>query len=509
VVLLITGRIFPEFSSREIGVANSLMIKAISRVSGITEHKIKDFWRETGDLGLAAKRVIENKSQHTLMSKELLVEDVVSKAKKMSELEGPGTVDRKVSLVSELLSDAETDSVVYLIRTILGQMRLGVGEGIVRDGVAAAFDVDSDDVEMAFNIVCDYGEVALLAKAKKLKDVSLQIGRPYRVMLPQKTESVQSSFKKVGKPCAFEVKYDGMRIQIHKDGNKIQLFTRRLDDVTKQFPEIVEASRRSLKADRCIVEGEAVGYMDGKPVPFQKISRRIKRKYDIDELARKIPTVTFLFDCLLLNEPLLDQPFKERRKALESTIAKDDVLVVSEQLITDNEKEAQEFFDKTLSKKLEGLMVKNLEARYKPGSRVGYMLKLKPASESLDLVIVGAEWGEGKRSSWLSSFQLACRGEDGLKPIGKMATGLTDAQFQEITDMLKPLITDESGRKVKIKPKIVVEVGYQEIQKSPTYESGFALRFPKLIRIREDKGIDSADTVERVEKLYESGGIIG
>jgi DNA ligase-1 len=509
VALLITGRIFPEFSEREIGVANSLMLKAISRVSGASEPKINNMWRETGDLGLAARKAMEQKSQHTLTTRELLVEDLVSKARKMSELEGPGTVDRKVSIVSELFSNADTSSVVYLVRTILGQMRLGVGEGIVRDAIAAAFEADASEVERAHNIICDYGEVALLAKKKKLGTISLQIGRPYKVMLPQKADSVSSAFDKVGKPCAFEFKYDGMRIQVHKEGDTIKLFTRRLDDVTKQFPEIVAAAKRSLNSKHCIVEGEVVGYVKGEPVPFQEISRRIKRKYNIDEMSKKIPTVIFLFDCVFDGDSILDKPFDERRKILSSIVRSSESLQLAEQLVTGSESEANEFFEKSLSNKQEGLIAKNLKAKYKPGSRVGYMLKLKPVAETLDLVIVGAEWGEGKRSNWLSSFQLACRSEKGLLPIGKMATGLTDAQFEEITATLKPLITHQSGRKVKLKPKLVVEVGYQEIQRSPTYKSGFALRFPKLIRIREDKGINDADTLGRVNELHASGGRVG
>ncbi len=509
VALLITGRIFPEFSDREIGVANNLMLKAISRVSGASEPKINDIWRETGDLGLAARKAMEQKSQHTLATKELLVEDFVSKAKKMSELEGPGTVDRKISLVSELFSNADTSSVVYLARTILGQMRLGVGEGIVRDAIAAAFEADASEVERAYNIICDYGEVALLAKKKKLGTISLQVGRPYKVMLPQKTDSVNSAFDKVGKPCVFEFKYDGMRIQIHKEGDTVKLFTRRLDDVTKQFPEIVAAAKHSLNSKHCIVEGETVGYIKGEPVPFQEISRRIKRKYNIDEMSKKIPTVIFLFDCVFDGSSILDKPFDERRKILSSIVRSSESLQLAEQLVTGSKSEANEFFEKSLSNKQEGLIAKNLKAKYKPGSRVGYMLKLKPVAETLDLVIVGAEWGEGKRSNWLSSFQLACQSDKGLLPIGKMATGLTDAQFGEITATLKPLIIHQSGRKVKLKPKLVVEVGYQEIQKSPTYKSGFALRFPKLIRIREDKGINDADTLGRVNRLYASGGRVG
>ena len=510
VVLLLSGRVFPLYTEKELGVAENMMIKAIMKVTGHSERDIREWWRETGDLGLTCAKAIASKSQHTLLQKELTVEMTVSNLRKAADMTGPGTVDKKLSLVSELISSADERSVVYLVRTILGQLRVGVGWGTIRDAIAIAFGVESSSVERAFNLICDFGEVARIAKddgEKGLNSIELEIGRPYRVMLSQTVDNLAQGFDKVGRPAAVEYKYDGMRVQIHKRGDKIVLFTRRLDEVTKQFPEIVEAAKKAIQADNCIVEGEAVGYRKGQPVPFQEISRRIKRKYDIDEMAKEIPTITNLFDCVFLDgKSILKTPFKQRRKKLEKTVKPVKHMVLAEQLVTSDEKQAEKFYQEALDDKQEGVMMKNLDAAYQAGSRVGYMIKIKPIMESLDLVIVGAEWGEGKRSKWLSSFLLACRDPDTEKFLecGKMATGLTDKQFEEITERLKPLIEHQSGRKVKIRPEIVVEIGYQEIQKSPTYASGFALRFPRLIMVREDRSVSDANTIKKIRELYES-----
>ena len=233
------------------------------------------------------------------------------------------------------------------------------------------------------------------------------------------------------------------------------------------------------------------------------------RKYDIKETEDKIPVEINLFDVVYLNgKTLINEKFSDRRKTLEGIINRTETFRIAEHVITEDPKEADKFYQYSLSLGHEGVMVKNLDAPYKPGSRVGYMYKIKPVMETLDLVIVGATWGEGRRAHWLASFLLGARDADTGKilEIGRMATGLTDDQFKEMTENLKPLIVEEIGKEVKLKPKVVVEVAYEEIQKSPSYTSGYALRFPRLVRVRDDKGAEDADTVERVEGLITGGG---
>ena len=301
--------------------------------------------------------------------------------------------------------------------------------------------------------------------------------------------------------------------QIHKKDNEIKIFTRRLDDVTKQFPEVVDYVAKHVKGNNFILDSEAVGFdpKTGKYLPFQSISQRIKRKYDIEQMSKKFPVELNVFDVVSFEgRNLLKEPFRKRREILEKNIRPaEKKIVLAKQLVTDDVKKAQKFYDESLKMGEEGVMAKNLDGIYKPGSRVGYGVKVKPVMETLDLVIVGAEWGSGKRSGWLSSFSLACRDADTgeFLEIGKVGTGIKELEgigvtFEQLTELIKPLVTEEKGRIVKIKPKIVVEIKYGEIQKSPTYGSGFALRFPRLMKLRDDKGADEASELEYVEELY-------
>ncbi|CEG13187.1 putative DNA ligase (ATP) [groundwater metagenome] len=361
----------------------------------------------------------------------------------------------------------------------------------------------------------------LLNEEKNIVDVELGGEKIYEYNLEKENGNLNISINPIENAidefgrCAFEVKYDGMRIQIQKNKDKIYLFTRRLENVTTQFPEIVRAVKENVQADSVIMEGETVaiqGIGQGdecerrKPRVFQELSRRIKRKYDIEEIANKIPIEINLFDILYLNgKSLMNEKFENRRKILENTVRTTDVFRLAEQTITDSVEEAEKFYNYALKLGHEGVMAKKLDSVYQAGSRVGHMYKIKQIMETLDVVIVGGTWGEGKRAQWLASFLLAVRDPVSNKflTIGRLGTGFTDEQFKEMTEKLKELITQEEGKEVEIKPNIVVEVAYEEIQKSPSYTSGYALRFPRLVRFRDDKSTEEADTVERVVELSE------
>ncbi|MFH1403044.1 MAG: ATP-dependent DNA ligase [Candidatus Altiarchaeota archaeon] len=509
ILLFIRGQVFPAWSTIELGIADKLMFKALSTVSGVNEDKIGDILREKGDVGLVAEEILVSKQQTTLFNETLTVEKISENLRKLASLTGKGSQDKKLAYITELLTNATPRESRYVVRLILGQLRLGVGDGIVRDAIAKAFDVKPELVERAYNLRSDLGEVAKIARDdgnNGLENVSLTPGQPVRVMLAQKTDSIESAIKDMG-VCAFEVKYDGARLQIHKYDDTVELYTRRLENVTRQFPEMVEASRKNINAGSCIIEGEVVAIKvdEGrKPLPFQYLSRRIKRKYNIPEIVKEIPVELNLFDLLYLDgEDKLAEKFSERRRMLAEIISETNAYILSESLVTDDIKRAEEFYKKSLDMGHEGVMVKNLDAPYKPGSRVGYMYKIKPVMESLDLVITGATWGEGRRASWLGSYLLSVYDNESgqFMEIGRMATGLSDQQLEEMTGVLKPTIVRQSGKEVVLNPSIVVEVAYEEIQKSPTYTSGYALRFPRLVRIREDKGVEEADTLSRVEGL--------
>ena len=513
-LLFLRGRVFPEWGTSELGVAEKLMFKALSDVSGASEDEINCVLRETGDMGLVAERIAERRQQTTLFSQKITVGKVHENLVKLSSLEGKGSQEKKLGYINELLSNASAEESKYLVRLILGQLRLGVGEGTVRDAIAKAFGVRAELVERGFNLGLDYGEVAKVAKKSGdagLKEISMKLGQPLKVMLAQKIGGLKEALDELGE-AEFEVKYDGARVQIHKDGEKIKLFTRRLEDITTQFPEVASNAKSNIMADSCIVEGEIVAINNDagrRPLAFQNLSKRIKRKYRIEEMVKDIPVEVNLFDLVYLNgETKVDLPFRERRNLLSGIVKTSESFRLAGSLVTKDLNAAEEFYKKALDMGHEGVMAKVLDAPYQPGSRVGYMYKIKPIMETLDLVLTGATWGEGRRASWLGSYLLSIYDSEtgGLLAIGRMATGLTDQQLQDMTELLKPTIISEDGKEVELKPTTVVEVAYEEIQKSPTYSSGYALRFPRLVRVREDKGVEEADNLRRVEELMKSSG---
>ena len=412
--------------------------------------------------------------------------------------------------LANIFMDAGPEEGKYIARTVLGTMRTGVAEGILRDAIAEAFKVKPELVERAYMLTSDFGYVAKVAKLEGdegLSKVEIQVGKPIRPMLAQNAANVREALAEMGGKAAFEIKYDGARVQVHKDGRNVLIYSRRLENVTKSIPDVVSAVLESLKAEKVIVEGELVAVGEGgRPRPFQFVLRRFRRKYNIDEMIEKIPLELNLFDILYVDgEGLINLPFSERRKRLEETVEESEKIKLAVQLVTNSADEAQEFYERALELGHEGVMAKRLDSVYEPGNRGKKWLKVKPTMEDLDLVIIGAEWGEGRRAHLLGSFLVAAfdphSGE--FVPVGKVGSGFTDEDLAEFTKMLKPLIVKEEGKYVEIEPKVVIEVTYQEIQKSPKYRSGFALRFPRYVALREDKSPEEADTIERVAQLYE------
>lgn len=516
IVYLIQGRIFPDYDQREIGISTQLIIKALAKSVGMPEHNIVNEWKTIGDLGKVAQKLTEKKKQHTLYTKKLTAEKVLENLRKLTEFTGKGTVDKKIGLISELLTSASPAEAKYIVRTILADLRIGVGTGVLRDAITEACFPDekemAEKVQAAYDISTDFALVFELAcKGKKeMEDIEIYPGRPLKVMLFLKVKDIKEGFDAVGKPAAVEYKYDGFRMMIHKTKkSEIKVFTRRLDEVTAQFPEIKDYVEKNVKGDTYILDSEAVGYdpKTFKYLPFQDISQRIKRKYNIEKLQKELPVEVNVFDVLYYNgKNLLKTPFIERRKIIEKAVTgKKWKIKIAEQIITDDEKKAQGFYKQALKIGEEGVMIKSLNAPYKPGSRVGYGVKLKPEANDFDLVIVKAEYGTGRRAGWLTSYTIACRDKSKLLEIGKVSTGLKEKEeegssFLELTNLLKPLITEEKGREVSVKPKIVITVRYQNIQKSPSYESGYALRFPRFVMLRPDRSVDDIATLQEVER---------
>jgi DNA ligase-1 len=506
---LILGKVFPDWDERELGVGEKLLIKAVSMATGVPEKDIEDSVRDTGDLGESVALAIKKRKQKSFFSQPLTIKRVYDTFVKIAEAQGEGSQDRKMKYLANLFMDAQPEEGKYIARTVLGTMRTGVAEGLLRDAIAEAFKVKPELVERAYMLTSDFGYVAKVAKLEGnegLSQVKIQIGKPIRPMLAQNAASVKDALIEMGGEAAFEIKYDGARVQVHKDGDRVIVYSRRLENVTRSIPEVVEAIKASIKPEKAIVEGELVAVGEGgRPRPFQYVLRRFRRKYNIEEMIEKIPLELNLFDVMFVDgESLIETKFIDRRKKLEEIVDESEKIKLAEQLITKSVEEAEAFYKRALELGHEGVMAKRLDAVYEPGNRGKKWLKVKPTMEDLDLVIIGAEWGEGRRAHLLGSFLVAAYDPNSgeFVPVGKVGSGFTDEDLVEFTKMLKPYIVKQEGKFVEIEPKFVIEVTYQEIQKSPKYKSGFALRFPRYVALREDKSPEEADTIERVAELY-------
>ena len=509
IIYLLQGKVFADNDSRKTGVNEKIVIKALSIISGENEKEIENIWSKKGDLGEISEELINKKKQSALFEKKLDVEKVINNIKKLSESIGDGAVNRKLQLINELLSNCNGEEAKYITRTLLENMRIGIQDGVIRDSIAQAFDKKVEDIQKANDLLNDYGEVAIKAKNNDLENIDLKIGKPVKVMLAVIFTSVEESFEALGEKVQVEEKLDGFRVIIHKDKN-VKLFTRNLEDVTNQFPDVVGVIK-DIKEDKFILDSEVVGYdkKTGKYLPFQNISIRIKRKYDIEKMQEEYPVEINVFDILYYKKNLMDTKLKERREVLEKIIKeKKGKIKLTKKIISENKKEIEKFFENALKNGREGIMVKNLDSLYKPGRYVNGWGKLKKILEPLDLVIVKAEYGTGKRAGSLTSFTLSCKDKDNYLEVGKVSTGVKEKDdeltYAELTKLLKPLIIREHEKMIDVKPKIILEIGYEEIQKSSAYTSGYALRFPRVLRLRNDKDLNEINTIKDVEKIYNS-----
>ncbi|MBT4351166.1 ATP-dependent DNA ligase [archaeon] len=540
--LLVNGKIFPDWSDKKIGVAAKIVIKAICKSTAVSEFEVEKQWKKIGDLGNVVEDLISKKKQSSLFPKIITLNEIFKNLKKLSEISGNGSIDKKIDIISEMLISSSPVEAKYIVRTVIENMRVGIGQGTLRDAIIWAYfgeiieliydeekkSLDLDDekrdlyseyqnkVQHALDLSNDFSLVINSIREngiKGLENIKLKPGKPINAMLFKKAENVLEAFKIVGSPAAFEYKYDGFRLQIHKTDKGIELYTRRLENVTEQFPDIIPVIKNNIDGNEFILDSEIVGYdpISKKYLPFQKISQRIRRKYDIEEVSKNFPVEINIFDIMYLEgKDYLNVDFKKRREILEKIIKQENKkIVLTKMIVTDDEKEATLFYDESVKSGEEGIMAKALDGIYKPGSRVGYGVKIKPTLEPLDLVIVSAEWGEGKRKGWLSSFTLACFDEnkEDFLEIGKVSTGLKEIEsegvsFFKMTEVLKPFLKSKEGKNVEVEPRIIIEVAYEEIQKSINYSSGYALRFPRFLRLRDDKSLEEINNINDVEYLF-------
>ena len=501
----IMGDLFSPSMDLVMGVGPSILYEAMARACGCSTERISDMLRATGDPGLVASASVDKKKPigfaAFIKDEPLSIKEVYRRLVAVARASGKGSQDAKVKNLQYLFSQATPLEAQYIARLAIEDMRIGIGEGGVRDAIAQAFSQDASKVERAYNLTNDIGLVAVNARKGTLADLNVLINHPIKMMLAQVGEGISASMQELGS-AAIEWKYDGARVQIHKDGKRVRIFSRRLEDVTRSLPEIVRLAQE-VRADKAILDGEVVAIgKDSRPLAFQEILKRFRRKYNVEKQAKETPLHLFLFDLIYLDgQSTVDLPLTRRRELLEGIA---DPSILADQVISDSVQRAEEIYHQALEKGHEGLILKNSMSVYAPGKRGKNWLKIKPVMETLDLAVIGAKWGEGRRASFLGSYRLACLDEatSKLLDIGWVATGLTDDALAELTELFRELILVQNGMEVELKPAVIFEVAYEEIQKSQSYSSGYALRFPRLVRVRDDKSLEEADSLERVESLY-------
>lgn len=502
----VMGTVFPPGSDLVMGVGSSILYDALQRACGCPVGQIEDMLRATGDPGLVASKVVEKRKPLNFAAftggDQLSIAEVFQRFLAVAKASGKKSHEVKVKNLQFLFSQATSLEAQYIARLAIEDMRIGVGEGGVRDALAKAFGRSAEEVERGYNLTNDMGLVAVSAKRGTLSKLTVMINHPMKMMLAQLSESIPTALQEMG-TAAIEWKYDGARVQIHKDGERVRIYSRRLENVTQSLPEITRAILKQVSANSAILDGEAVALDEaGRPRAFQDILKRFRRKYNVEKLASQIPLSLFLFDIIYLNgQSVMDHPFTDRRKVLVEVA---DPSLLAKQVVSDRADVAEEIYREALDAGHEGIMLKNPSSVYAPGKRGKNWLKVKPIMETLDLVVIGARWGEGRRATFLGSYRLACIEPETGKflDVGWVATGLTDEALSELTEMFRDLIIVQKGMELELRPAVIFEVAYEEIQRSPNYSSGYALRFPRLVEVRDDKSLEDADTLERVVSLY-------
>lgn len=508
VTIMALGRVFPVWSEEELGVGSKLLIKAIASVVGVSSDDVEDQIRDQGDIGAASEVLFKKRSQTTFFSQPLTIKMVYNNLRKIASISGNRAQSRKMSIIRELLSLSSPMEAKYITRTVLEELRVGVGEGTIRDAISVAFGVDKEILDRAHMLTNDLGwvaQVSLEEGEEGLKKISLKPGKPVKPMLAQLAKGIKESVAEMGRVFC-ETKYDGIRVQIHRKGQEVMVFTRRLENISNAVPDVIEYIEKSLPHQDFIVEGEIIVTKNGKPISFQYILQRVRRKYDIEKVMGEVPLTLYLFDVLYFNKPFIDAPLEKRRFTLESIVKTSENKIKLSRLVKitmDNVQEAENLFTESIDKGHEGIMIKDPQAPYIPGIRGKKMLKYKAEPETLDLVVVGGSYGKGKRAHFIGSYLMALRDEEGgFKTIAHVATGLDDKTLLELSERMDKIIKSRKGGLVKVNPHIILEIAYSEIVNSPEYESGFSLRFPVVKRIRDDLSLEDIDTVKRVKSIF-------
>jgi len=518
--VFLSGRPFPESDQRAIGLGWAAISAAVTKVAGTTAGALSEAYDRSSDLGVAVADVLAHRPEEPDPSDS---PGIVEVAEAFAAIEAASGAAAKGAVFGALLRRCDCVTAKYVVKILTGELRIGLREGLLEAAIAEAFERPAAEVQLAGMLTGDVGETAVLAKEGRLDEARLRLCHPIKFMLASPAEDAAEILSRLGPLVWVEVKYDGIRAQLHRRGSEARLYSRDLHDVSDQFPEIVEAAR-SLPWDG-ILDGEILAYAGGHVLPFLTLQARLGRKEPTAQVQAEVPVVYVAFDMLAVGprsadgagraataaaavEALLAIPLAERRRRLEAldlpTVAEDGCFALSHLMTADSVEALDRVFGEARARRNEGLMVKDPLSGYSPGRRGLGWLKMKRALATLDCVVVGAEAGHGKRHGVLSDYTFAVRDEASgrLVTIGKAYTGLTDAEIATMTRWFEAHTVRQLGRFRLVEPTVVVEVAFDVLQRSTRHQSGFALRFPRIVRLRLDKSVDEIDTLQTVERLH-------
>ncbi len=541
IIYLSSGKLHPDFDPRELGMADKLALRAIASVSGMSQKEIDELAVKTGDPGAVAESLVGKKKQMTLFSEPLSLENLVRGLSEIESASGKNSQDKKMKTLSRLLHDASPVEARYICRIVTGRMRVGAGAMTLIDALCSAYATREDraEVERAYNVTCDMGLVAeTLATGglEAVREIGVKVGDPIKVMLAERLRSLPEIMERMGGKCAFEYKYDGIRVQAHirKDGS-VKMYSRRLEDLSENFSDVGQSLKSQLIGSEAIVEGECVAFdpATGQLKPFQNVTHR-RRKNDMSAAIEEVPVRIFLFDLLYYDgQDYTLVPYPERRAKLESIFERAegvDRVGYSEQTVVETPEEAQEFFDRSVASRCEGIMAKSLsdDSIYKAGARGFLWIKYKKdytenLVDTFDLAVVGAFYGMGKRAGVYGALLMAAYDPDSGKwcTTCKLGTGFDDAFLAALPPMLEPYISREKPASVSAEmvpdvwfiPGLVLEVTAADISISPIHtaafgsvkeDAGLGLRFPRFTgRVRDDKDAEQCTTVDEIKEFYD------
>ena len=534
IIYLTQGKLKPEHEGIEIGISDKLALKAIHLTSGKNSIELENEYNKVGDIGKVAEIASKSKPQSVLFSEPLTVERVYETLEKISNVTGSKSIETKIRYLNNIIADSEPIEAKYIMRTVVGKLRLGIADQTVLDALAEAFTEDKKnkkELESAYNITSDLGKIANIVASnglKAVKELKLKVGNPVRPMLAERLSSANEIIEKIGE-CAIEYKLDGERLQIHKSKDETKIYSRRLENITIQYPDVIKIVNNQIRAKEVIVEAEAVAINSKTKeyLPFQQLMHR-RRKHGIEEAIKQYPISLNFFDVLYCdNNEIMNESYSNRRKILEGIVKVDEDVKVVPSKISDDPEEIEEFMENAIKDGCEGLVAKKLSSKYRAGAREYSWIKLKrdyknSIEDSFDLVIIGAFYGKGKRAGKYGTYLLAVydKENDLFRSITKIGSGFTDEDLEEFPKILEKDKINNKHQKVdsNIKadvwfiPNMVIEIIASEITLSPIHTcsinnirkgSGLALRFPKFKgKIRKDKSPKDSTESKEVEKMY-------